>query len=195
MCKFACLSPITAPSCSGWARLLHSSPHSKGPDILTVLSHLFEKYWLTPLMELSLGSLPSRTALLEPFEVMRSGPSSQLPSDYNDWWGLRESYSQQVLQWYSKQADAYNQALKTYLSDPMVIMLCRKHQPRQPVIEQDRQHHGLLPQKQQPEHHQQKRERGEEDQFEDTFEGKGVFNATHRNGHSSDVGCATTPGV
>lgn len=129
MCKFAYLSPITAPSCSGWARLLHSNSHSKGSEKLTILSDLLKKYWLTPLMELSFGFLPSLTALPEPFEVMRSGLISQLPSDYDAWVDLRESYSQQVLQWYSKQADAYNKATNSYLSEPMVIMLCRKASP------------------------------------------------------------------
>ncbi|POS70945.1 hypothetical protein DHEL01_v210658 [Diaporthe helianthi] len=93
---------------------------------------LSDKYWLTPLLELSLESPPSMTAL--PGRPKRKGSacSSPLPTIYEDLVYQRESYSQQVLQGYSQQAAAKNQAMNTYLSDPMVIMLCRKDRPRPP---------------------------------------------------------------
>ncbi|KAG8168659.1 hypothetical protein KVR01_001408 [Diaporthe batatas] len=93
---------------------------------------LSEKYWLTPLLELSLEPPPSVAAPKGRPKRKGSAYSPSLPTIYEDMVDQRESYSRQVLQGYSEQADAKNKAMNTYLSDPMVIMLCRKDRPRPP---------------------------------------------------------------
>lgn len=159
-------------------------------------------------------STPTLIPSKEMSEVMAAGPGPNI--SYDLWVGLQEDHSQNVQQGYLQEAAAYNQYMKAYQGyvahmtedgespgycmrlpkrswvwDPMMVMLCRKKFPKPTAIVQDPQQHDPLPRQQQPEYQERVENWGVDGgMFEESYE----LEAADGNGGSSNVGYAPMPG-
>lgn len=112
---------------------------------------------------------------------MISAPEPRLPHQYNEWVDTQEQYSQAIQRKYYEEAASHSSAMAEYqkyvaqvpgshggipdtlppvpkeswVSDPMMIILCRKDRRRPLVIVQQPQQHDPLPPQQQPESQQE----------------------------------------
>lgn len=200
-----------APTLSESVQLLQHTP-TRVVANTNILSNLLGNYWLSPLLETKQPLIVSG----EMSQAMRMGPDTHLP--YEKWAYLQEKHSLAVLRGYFEEAAAHSRATARYqdhvadvasyggipeappplpkdswVSDPMMIVLCRKDRPRPLLIVPD-------PQQQQPEYHSGEENRGlgkfggaGESEGTEGSEGEDEFEEAAGHGGSSNVGYASMP--
>lgn len=126
---------------------------------------------------------PSVIVSQEMLQDLGSGPDS--PLGYHEWVDLQESYSQKVQRSYFEEVAIR----RSWVSDPIMLMLCRKDIPRPPAIMQYSQEHYDLHQQQQAAYQQGEGYEGT-DESEETAECLG----TGGPGGSSYESYASGPG-
>lgn len=148
---------------------------------------------------------------------MISAPEPWLPHQYNEWVDTQEQYSLAVLRGYYEDAAARSSDMANYqkyvaqvagshrgipdtpppvpkeswVSDPMMIILCRKDRRRPLLIVQGPQQHDPLPPQQQPESQQEEVDWG---MIGDLVEEPGELEAADEHGGPSDVSHASVSG-
>lgn len=154
-------------------------PRSRLSSSIDSLSDLLRQYWLSPLLEFT----PSEIVPEDVLHAMASGPSPQ--QTYDQWVEYQKKKSKEVQQWYFGEAAAHHQRMaeyfesvsretsagrisqrempmprKSWISDPMMIMLCRKDPIGPTMIIQNPQQTEPLSQKQYPEYQHGEQNRG-----------------------------------